>query len=115
MLTQYEYYTLPYKYNPPPRYFRHIDHEMFMAICELIKKLSMSLGGTHDSVDRAISDRLNKVIVGLTKDQACVNTTPPPIKAVCKKRLLHSIVTPPQRPISARSLSWHKRNVRLCI
>jgi len=40
---------------------------MFLVICELIDKMSWSLGGDHDSVDRVISNRLNKVIVGVNK------------------------------------------------
>ena len=31
--------------------------------------MSGSLGGNYDRIDRAIGDRLSKVIVGLTKDQ----------------------------------------------
>ena len=65
MLTQYKYHTLPYKY--PPLLLPHTDHEMFLVICELNDKLSGSLGGDHDSVDHAISDRLNKVIVWINK------------------------------------------------
>jgi len=34
---------------------------------ELIEKLSGSSCGNHDGVDRAIGDRLNKVIVGVNK------------------------------------------------
>jgi len=40
---------------------------MFLVICELIAKLSGSLGGDHDGIDRALGDRLNKVIVGVNK------------------------------------------------
>jgi len=40
---------------------------MFLVICELIDKLSRSLGGDHDGVDSMISDRLNEVIVGVNK------------------------------------------------
>jgi len=40
---------------------------LFLIICQLIDKLSGSLGGDHDSVDSTISDRLNKVIVGVNK------------------------------------------------
>jgi len=47
---------------------------MFLVICELIDKLSWSLGGLHDDVDHVISDKLNKVIVGVNKGS----------KATCK-------------------------------
>ena len=65
MLTRHEYHILPYKYHPllPA----HTDSEMFLIICELIDKLSGSLGGDHDGVDSMISDILNKVIVGVNK------------------------------------------------
>jgi len=58
-------HTLPYKYYPllPP----HTDSKMILVICELIDKLSRSLGGDHDSVDSIVSDILNKVIVGVNK------------------------------------------------
>ena len=36
-------------------------------MCDLMDKLSWSLGGDHDGVDRAIGDRLNKVKVGVNK------------------------------------------------
>ena len=58
---------MPYKYAPLLQ--PYTDNEMFLVICELVYKLSVSLGGNHDGVDHAISDRLNKVIVVLTKDQ----------------------------------------------
>ena len=56
---------MPYKYYPllPP----HTDSKMILVICELIDKLSRSLGGDHDGVDSMISDRLNEVIVGVNK------------------------------------------------
>ena len=50
--------------QPPPMFTTHTDREMFMVICELIDKLSRSLGGDHDGIHNTISDRLNKVIVG---------------------------------------------------
>jgi len=40
---------------------------MFLVICELIDKVSRSLGGDDDGVDHAIGDRLNKEIVGVKK------------------------------------------------
>ena len=51
----------------PPLLPPHTDREMFLVICELTDKLSGSLGGNHDSVDRVIGNRLNKVIVGVNK------------------------------------------------
>jgi len=65
MLMQCEYNTLPYKY--PLLLLPHTDREMFLVICELTDKMSVSLGGDHDGVDRAIGDKLNKVIVGVNK------------------------------------------------
>jgi len=62
MLTQYEYHKLPYKY---PHYYYY---EIFLVICELIDKLSRSLGGDHDGVDCLIGNRLNKVIAGVNKE-----------------------------------------------
>ena len=50
-----------------PCYYCPIDREMFLIICELIDNLSGSLGGDCDGVDRATGDRLNKMIVGITK------------------------------------------------
>ena len=37
---------------------------MFLVISELIDKVSGSLDGNHDGVDRVIRNRLNKVLVG---------------------------------------------------
>ena len=51
-------HTLPYKYSP--LLSPHTNREMFLVICELIHKLSKSLGGDHDGVDSTISDILNK-------------------------------------------------------
>ena len=40
---------------------------MILVICELIDKLSRSLGGDHDGVNSSTSDILNKVIVWVNK------------------------------------------------
>ena len=45
----------------------HTDQEILLFICQLIDKLSWSLGGDHGGVDSTISDILNKVIVGVNK------------------------------------------------
>jgi len=46
---------------------------MILVICELIDKMSGSLGGDYDDVDSAIGNRLNKVIVGVYKEsKPCV-------------------------------------------
>jgi len=50
-----------------PLLLPHTDCEMFLVICELIDKLSGSLGDDHDGVDHTIGNRLNKVIVGVNK------------------------------------------------
>ena len=48
----------------------HTDREMILVICELIDKLSRSLGGDFDCVDSTIRDilnKLNKMIVGVNE------------------------------------------------
>jgi len=40
---------------------------MFLGIGGLIDKLSGSLAGNHDGIDRATGNRLNQVIVGVNK------------------------------------------------
>ena len=65
----------------------HTNSEMFLVICELIDKLSRSLGGDHDSVDSMISDILNEIIVGVNKGS----------KATCKQppQRMHAEMSPP--------------------
>ena len=43
-----------YRYIKNPLLLSLTDLEMFLAICELIDKLSRSLSADHDDVDRAI-------------------------------------------------------------
>ena len=76
MRMQYEYHTLTYKYSC---YYHHTDCKLFLVICELIDRLSVSLGGYTDGVDRAIGDRLNKVIVGVNKRSKATCNKPPAI------------------------------------
>ena len=61
---------------------------MFLVMCELIDKLSESLGGDHDGVDPVIGDRLNKVIVGFNKGSKHM--------VVHRIYFPHSKTTPPQ-------------------
>ena len=56
----------------------HTDSDLFLVICELIDKLSGSLGGYYDGVDRAIGDRLNEVIVGDSKGSKATSKKLPP-------------------------------------
>jgi len=62
---RYKYHTLQYKLPSPLS--AHNDCELFLVICELIDKLSGSLGGNHDGIVCVISNILNKMIVGVNK------------------------------------------------
>jgi len=44
---------------------------------ELIDRLPVSLAGDHDRVDRAICDRINKVIIGVNKGSKATFSEPP--------------------------------------
>ena len=87
MITQYEYHILSCKY--PLLLLPHTGHEMFLVICELIDKMSGSLGGDHDCVDCVIGDRLNKVIARINKgSKATFNKPPPKLSAKTPRRIL---------------------------
>jgi len=89
MLTQYEYHTLPHKYRPllPP----HTNREIFLAICELLDKMSGSPSDNYDGADHAIGDRLNKVIVGVDKgSKAMCKNHPKAVRRKCYPTLMPS-------------------------
>ena len=73
---------------------------MFLVICELVDKLSESLGGDHDGGDRGIGKRLNRVIVGVNKGSKATCNQPPP-------RLSDEQASPTLMP--------PHRNAKLCI
>jgi len=64
--------TLLYKY---PRYYRHTLTVKWLVICELLEKLSGSLGVDHNGVDSTTSEILNKVTFGVNTRSIVINHT----------------------------------------